>query len=214
VTTNAYGQKSWLRHLNRWVLACEPTNLESSNDQVDHFPHGWTVQSFTMFPLLRVCFLSHHSHHAPSLLFPTNLYGHGVSSSRTSPQLAAVGHPSPLWNLFPHPPRCTTAVASETRSTTHSISCQSCSTTSTAHQIEREYRVLDALKHNIKPDTLLEKRVPVPQPYTLCEYSAIIGTPFYLMEFLDGRIFTDVYTPQLAVEWARCANKHPGSCDL
>lgn len=69
---------------------------------------------------------------------------------------------------------------------------------SRAHQIEREYRVLDALhKHNIKPGTPPEKRVPVPQPYGLCEDSSVIGTPFYIMEFLDGRIFTDAYMPQL-----------------
>ena len=69
---------------------------------------------------------------------------------------------------------------------------------STAHQVEREYRVLNALhRHNIKPSTPPEQRVPVPQPYILCEDSAVIGTPFYIMEFLDGRIFTDVYMPQL-----------------
>ena len=69
---------------------------------------------------------------------------------------------------------------------------------STAHQVEREYRVLNALhKHNIKPSTPPEKRVPVPQPYILCEDSTVIGTPFYVMEFLGGRIFTDVYMPQL-----------------
>jgi len=69
---------------------------------------------------------------------------------------------------------------------------------STAHQVEREYRVLNALhKHNVKSSTPPEKRVPVPQPYILCEDNAVIGTPFYVMEFLDGRIFTDVYMPQL-----------------
>lgn len=69
---------------------------------------------------------------------------------------------------------------------------------STAHQVEREFRVLNALhKHNIKPSTPLEKRVPVPQPYIMCEDTSVIGTPFYIMEFLDGRIFTDVYMPQL-----------------
>jgi hypothetical protein len=69
---------------------------------------------------------------------------------------------------------------------------------STAHQVEREYRVLNALhNHNVKPHTPPEKRVPVPQPYILCEDTAVIGTPFYIMEFLDGRIFTDVYMPQL-----------------
>jgi len=69
---------------------------------------------------------------------------------------------------------------------------------STAHQVEREYRVLNALhKHNVKPSTPSEKRVPVPQPYILCEDISVIGTPFYVMEFLDGRIFTDVHMPQL-----------------
>ena len=69
---------------------------------------------------------------------------------------------------------------------------------STAHQVEREYQVLNALhKHNIKPDTPPEKCVSVPQPYVLCEDCAVIGTPFYIMEFLDGRIFTDAYMPQL-----------------
>lgn len=69
---------------------------------------------------------------------------------------------------------------------------------STAHQVEREFRVLDALhKHNSKPNTPPEKRVPVPQTYALCEDNDVIGTPFYIMEFLDGRIFTDTYMPQL-----------------
>ncbi|KDN47847.1 hypothetical protein RSAG8_03267, partial [Rhizoctonia solani AG-8 WAC10335] len=31
----------------------------------------------------------------------------------------------------------------------------------------------------------------VPQPILLCEDVSIVGTPFYVMEFLDGRIFSD-----------------------
>ena len=46
--------------------------------------------------------------------------------------------------------------------------------------------------YNSRPSTLPEKRVPVPQPYLLCEDDSVIGTKFYVMEFLDGRIFTDV----------------------
>ncbi|KAG6382025.1 kinase-like domain-containing protein [Boletus reticuloceps] len=62
----------------------------------------------------------------------------------------------------------------------------------TAHQIEREYRVLTALyNHNTKPSTNPWQVVPVPIPYTLCEDVKVIGTPFYIMEYLDGRIFTD-----------------------
>jgi len=63
----------------------------------------------------------------------------------------------------------------------------------TAHQVEREYRMLAALhKHNQKPNLAPEQRVPVPEPIILCEDTSVIGTPFYIMEFLDGRIFTDV----------------------
>jgi aminoglycoside phosphotransferase (APT) family kinase protein len=62
----------------------------------------------------------------------------------------------------------------------------------TAHQIEREYTMLRALhKHNTNLFTPRERRVPVPEPFVLCEDTNIIGTPFYIMEFLDGRIFTD-----------------------
>ncbi|KAF9268533.1 APH-domain-containing protein [Marasmius fiardii PR-910] len=65
--------------------------------------------------------------------------------------------------------------------------------TQTAHQVDREYMVLRALhNYNIRPSTPPEKRVPVPQPYLLCEDESVIGTKFYVMEFLDGRIFTDV----------------------
>lgn len=64
---------------------------------------------------------------------------------------------------------------------------------STAHQIEREYTILRALhKHNTNPSTPYQQIVPVPEPIVLCEDSDVIGTPFYVMEFLDGRIFTDV----------------------
>jgi aminoglycoside phosphotransferase (APT) family kinase protein len=67
----------------------------------------------------------------------------------------------------------------------------------TAHQIEREYNMLAALqKHNLNPLTLPEHRVPVPQPIILCEDVSIIGTQFYVMEFLEGRIFTDMTMPE------------------
>ncbi|CCL99251.1 uncharacterized protein FIBRA_01266 [Fibroporia radiculosa] len=69
----------------------------------------------------------------------------------------------------------------------------------TAHQIEREFAVLNALhNHNINAATLLEQRVPIPEPIILCENIAVIGTPFYIMEFLDGRIFTNVRMPEIS----------------
>ncbi|KAF5357314.1 hypothetical protein D9758_005906 [Tetrapyrgos nigripes] len=68
----------------------------------------------------------------------------------------------------------------------------------TAHQVEREYTILAALhKHNCNPKTKPGDRVPVPEPYLLCEDTSVIGTAFYVMEFLEGRIFQDVRVPEL-----------------
>ena len=49
-----------------------------------------------------------------------------------------------------------------------------------AHMVEREYKVIRALSGNTN--------FPVPKARVLCEDSEIIGTPFYVMDFLEGRI--------------------------
>lgn len=51
-----------------------------------------------------------------------------------------------------------------------------------AHMVEREYRVMRALSEHTD--------VPVPAVRVLCEDSAVIGTPFYVMDFLEGRIIS------------------------
>ncbi|PTD12935.1 Acyl-CoA dehydrogenase family member 10 [Fusarium culmorum] len=56
----------------------------------------------------------------------------------------------------------------------------------TAHKVEREYRIMHALENT---------DVAVPKTYCLCEDDSVIGTPFYIMEFLDGRIFEDFTMP-------------------
>src|SRR4030095_14843076 len=48
-----------------------------------------------------------------------------------------------------------------------------------AHQVDREYRVMDALAGS---------DVPVPKMYVLCEDPAVIGTKFYVMEKVEGRV--------------------------
>jgi aminoglycoside phosphotransferase (APT) family kinase protein len=58
-----------------------------------------------------------------------------------------------------------------------------------AHAVDREYRVMRALAHTA---------VPVPRMYALCEDDAIIGSTFYVMEFLDGRVFWDQRLPGIA----------------
>ena len=62
----------------------------------------------------------------------------------------------------------------------------------TAHAIEREYLVLASLKRH--------SNVPVPEVFFLCEDSAVVGTPFYTMEFLEGRIFADNLLPTVPVK--------------
>ena len=54
-----------------------------------------------------------------------------------------------------------------------------------AHALHREYRVLNALqKHNqLKRDAC----VPVPKPYAYCDDESVIGTEFYLMQFVQGK---------------------------
>jgi aminoglycoside phosphotransferase (APT) family kinase protein len=51
-----------------------------------------------------------------------------------------------------------------------------------AHAVDREYRIMRSLAHT---------PVPVPRVLALCEDDVIIGSTFYVMEFLDGRIFWD-----------------------
>jgi aminoglycoside phosphotransferase (APT) family kinase protein len=65
--------------------------------------------------------------------------------------------------------------------------------------VDREFLILDALnKFNATlPAEAAERAVPVPQVYTLCMDREVAGAPFYVMEFLKGRIFTDVLLPDL-----------------
>lgn len=57
-----------------------------------------------------------------------------------------------------------------------------------AHAIEREFRVLQALAGT---------EVPVPRMHLLCEDPAVIGSAFYVMEYVEGRVFWDPSLPGL-----------------
>lgn len=64
-----------------------------------------------------------------------------------------------------------------------------------AHAVEREYKVLHAMStHTV---------VPVPKVFCLCTDSSVIGTPFYIMEYLEGRIFIDPKLPDVQPERRR-----------
>jgi aminoglycoside phosphotransferase (APT) family kinase protein len=55
-----------------------------------------------------------------------------------------------------------------------------------AHAVDREYRIITALR---------DTGVPVPRSYVLCEDDSVIGTAFYVMEYVDGRVIWDPSMP-------------------
>ena len=60
-----------------------------------------------------------------------------------------------------------------------------------AHAVDREFRVLSALAAT---------DVPVPRAVHLCIDDDVVGSMFYLMSFVDGRIFWDAALPELSRE--------------
>ncbi len=55
-----------------------------------------------------------------------------------------------------------------------------------AHAVDREYRVIRALH---------AQGFPVAEPLLLCEDEGVADTPFYLMSFVDGRVFWEPHMP-------------------
>jgi aminoglycoside phosphotransferase (APT) family kinase protein len=55
-----------------------------------------------------------------------------------------------------------------------------------AHAVDREFRVMSALA---------DTDVPVPKMYALCEDPSVIGTAFYVMEYVAGRVLWDPTLP-------------------
>jgi aminoglycoside phosphotransferase (APT) family kinase protein len=60
-----------------------------------------------------------------------------------------------------------------------------------AHLIEREFRVLKALE---------EVGYPAPRPLAYCEDESVIGSAFYLMSFVEGRVLWNPALPDLKRE--------------
>jgi aminoglycoside phosphotransferase (APT) family kinase protein len=57
-----------------------------------------------------------------------------------------------------------------------------------AHAVDREFRVMRAL---------WETGFPVPEPLALCEDDGVLGTAFYIMRHVEGRVFLDNAMPDL-----------------
>src|SRR5262245_26315505 len=58
-----------------------------------------------------------------------------------------------------------------------------------AHAVDREYRVITALAAS---------DVPVARTYVLCEDQGVVGSAFYVMDYVEGRIFWDPTLPGVA----------------
>jgi aminoglycoside phosphotransferase (APT) family kinase protein len=58
-----------------------------------------------------------------------------------------------------------------------------------AHAVDREFKVIKALSTT---------GFPVPTPYVLCEDTSIIGTMFYVMEMVEGRVLWEMSLPGMA----------------
>jgi len=65
-----------------------------------------------------------------------------------------------------------------------------------AHAVDREYRVISALA---------DTDVPVPKTHVLCEDDSIIGSMFYVMEYMEGRILWDPVLPEASDNAERAA---------
>lgn len=58
-----------------------------------------------------------------------------------------------------------------------------------AHAVDREFKVISALAGS---------DVPVPKTYALCEDDSVIGTMFFIMDCVDGRILWDPSLPGMS----------------
>jgi aminoglycoside phosphotransferase (APT) family kinase protein len=59
----------------------------------------------------------------------------------------------------------------------------------TAHDMSREYRVLDALR---------DTAIPVPPVLALCTDPSVLGAPFYVMEWVDGHVIRNELPAEFA----------------
>ena len=67
-----------------------------------------------------------------------------------------------------------------------------------AHAVDREYRVIAALNRI---------DFPVPRAFLLCSEPEVIGTPFYVMEHVEGRVLWDPLMPSLGADERRAIHE-------
>ena len=63
-----------------------------------------------------------------------------------------------------------------------------------AHAVDREFKIISALKNS---------GIPTPQALHLCQNTDIIGTEFFIMDMIEGRVFHDPGLPGVSKEGRR-----------
>jgi aminoglycoside phosphotransferase (APT) family kinase protein len=66
-----------------------------------------------------------------------------------------------------------------------------------AHAVDREFKIISALG---------KSGFPAPEPIALCQDENVLGVDFYLMKFVDGRIFRETTMPDSSNEQRRAVN--------
>ncbi|XP_061369330.1 probable acyl-CoA dehydrogenase IBR3 isoform X2 [Gastrolobium bilobum] len=131
-------------------------------------------QHFNLQSLIRYCSSNISAFpHSPTH-FTVSQFGHGQSNPTYLMEVGSQGSQVKRYVLRKKPPG--TLLAS-------------------AHAVDREFQVLQALGTHTQ--------VPVPKVFCLCNDPTVIGTAFYIMEYLEGRIFTDPKLPGVAPERRR-----------
>lgn len=89
-------------------------------------------------------------------------------------------------NGFSNPTYALDAVDREGRPRQYVLRKRPATALPSAHRVDREFRVLQALQAT---------DVPVPRARVLCEDPAVLGTSFFVMDHVAGRLFSDPTLP-------------------
>lgn len=120
---------------------------------------------------------------------PANGAGPSAANSRTfRPATAPATGSSPLRQNSPAALELRPALVPERSQAFLKVQAVPGFTLRGAHAVEREAQVLQALE---------SARYPVPHVHALCTDPDVMGAPFYVMDFVNGRIFWNTTLPEV-----------------
>jgi len=66
-----------------------------------------------------------------------------------------------------------------------------------AHALDREFRILQYIHAYNQQQQQEQQQIPIPKPIVYCSDTNILQAEFYIMEYIQGRIFIDPSLPNL-----------------